>query len=131
MPKSKGKAQVMVPRQRLFKAHDRREVYVPYPHNKRKRECEVWRRPRTIDNSSISINNVWLVDDLKHNLLSISQFCDNGYDVMFDKTNCTVINKNNKSIIFKGNRMDNVYKINCSELVDQKVVCLQSVNDKK
>jgi len=47
---------------------------------------------RTIGNSSISINNVWLVDGLKHNLLSISQFCDNCYDVMFGKTNCTVIN---------------------------------------
>ena len=34
---------------------------------------------RTIGNSSISINNVWLVDGLRHNLLSISQFCDNGY----------------------------------------------------
>ena len=40
-----------------------------------------------IGNSSISINNVWLVDGLRHNLLSISQFCDNGYDVMFNKTN--------------------------------------------
>jgi len=84
-----------------------------------------------IGNSSISINNVWLVDGLKHNLLSISQFCDNGYDVMFDKTNYTVINKNDNSIVFKGKRMNNVYKINFSELVDQKVVCLLSVNDKK
>jgi len=37
----------------------------------------------TIGNSSISINNVWLVDDLEHNLLSISQFCDNGYEKKF------------------------------------------------
>ena len=29
----------------------------------------------TIGNVSISINNVWLVYGLKHNLLSISQFC--------------------------------------------------------
>ena len=35
----------------------------------------------TIGNSSISINHVWLVDGLNHNLLSISQFCENGYDV--------------------------------------------------
>jgi len=42
---------------------------------------------RTIGNSSISINNAWLVDGLRHNLFSISQFCDSGYDVMFDKTN--------------------------------------------
>jgi len=72
----------------------------------------------TIGNSSISINNVWLVDGLEHNLLSISQFCDNGYDVMFEKTICTVINKNDKSIVFKGKRIENVYKINFSELVD-------------
>jgi len=72
----------------------------------------------TIGNSSTSINNVWLVDGLEHNLLSISQFCDNGYDVLFEKANCTVINKDNKSIVFKGNRVENVYKINFSELVD-------------
>jgi len=85
----------------------------------------------TIDNSSISINDVLLVNGLEHNLLSISQFYDNGYDVMFDKTNCTIVNKNDNSIVFKGKRMENVYKINFSELVDQKVVCLLSVNDKK
>jgi len=85
----------------------------------------------TIGNTSISISNVWLVDGLKHNLLSISQFCDNGYDVLFDKISCTVVNKNYNSIIFKGKRMDNVYKINFSELVDQKVIYLLSANDKK
>ena len=40
----------------------------------------------TIGNSSISINNVWLVDGLNHNLLSISQFSDNGYDVCLLRT---------------------------------------------
>jgi len=86
---------------------------------------------RTISNSSISINNVWLVDGLRHNLLSISQFCDSGYDVMFDKRNCTVINKSYKSIVFKGKGRKNVYKIDFSELANQKVVCLLSENDKK
>ena len=86
---------------------------------------------RTIGNSYISLNNVWSVDGLRHNLLSISQFCDSGYDVMFDKSNCTVINKNDKSIVFKGKRKNNVYKIYFYELADQKVVCLLSVNDKK
>ena len=76
----------------------------------------------TIGNSSISINNVWLVDGLRHNLLSISQFCDNGYDVLFVKNNYTVINKNDQSIVFKGKRRNNVYKINFSELTDQKVL---------
>ena len=86
---------------------------------------------RTIGNSSISINNVWFVDELRHNLLTISQFCDSGYDVMFDKSNCIVINKSDKSIVIKEKRKNNVYKINFSELADQKVVCLLAVNDKK
>ena len=41
MPKSKGKAKIMVPRQRLLKTYDRREVYVPHPHNERRRKCEI------------------------------------------------------------------------------------------
>jgi len=45
MPKSKGKAIIMVPRQRLLKTYDRREVYVPHPYNERRRKCEVWRQP--------------------------------------------------------------------------------------
>jgi len=69
---------------------------------------------RTIGNSSISINNVWFVDGLRHNLLNMSQFCDSGYDVIFDKNNCTIIIKNDKSILFKGKRKNNVYKINFS-----------------
>ena len=76
----------------------------------------------TIGNSSISINNVWLVDGLE---------LVEDYDVMFEKTNCTVINKNDKSIVFKAKRIENVYKINFSELVDHKVICLLSMNDKK
>jgi len=59
-----------------------------------------------------------VVDGLRNNLLSTTQFCDSGYDVMFDKSKCTVINKSDKSIVFKGKRKNNVYKINFSELAD-------------
>jgi len=45
MPKSKGKAKIMVPRQRLLKTYDRREVYVPHPHNERRMKCKVWSQP--------------------------------------------------------------------------------------
>ena len=85
----------------------------------------------TIGNSLISVNNVWLVSGLKHNLLSISQFCDSGYEVLFNKNFCSVINESDKSILFKGKRKGNVYKINLSELTDQKVVCLMSLSDEK
>ena len=64
----------------------------------------------TISNSSISISNVWFVDGLRHNLLSMSQFCDSGYDVIFNKSNCTIINKDNKFIVFKGKRVEKSIK---------------------
>ena len=40
---------------------------------------------------SISIENVLLVNGLKHNLFSISQLCDKGYKVVFECLNCHVI----------------------------------------
>jgi hypothetical protein len=72
----------------------------------------------TIGNSFISINNVWYVDGLRHNFLSISQFCDIGYKPIFDKDTCTLINESDKFIVLIGQRKDNVYKINFSDLVD-------------
>ena len=38
------------------------------------------------------IDDVLLVEGLKHNLLSISQFCDKGNQVIFNSTQCLVIN---------------------------------------
>lgn len=38
----------------------------------------------TISKSSIFINNAWLIDGLKHNLLSISKFCGRGYEVVLN-----------------------------------------------
>lgn len=64
------------------------------------------------------INNVWLVDGLKYNLLSISQFHDNGYEVMFNKNICTIMNDFDKSLVLKGKRKGNVYKIKFYELAD-------------
>ncbi len=40
--------------------------------------------------NSTSINNVFYVKGLKHNLLSIGQFCDSGYSVTFDKNKCEI-----------------------------------------
>jgi len=87
MPKRKGKAKIMVLRQRLLKTYDRREVYVPHTLTMKEGGNVKFGGNQsgkiigigTIGNSFISINNVWLVDGLEHNLLSISQFCDNGF----------------------------------------------------
>lgn len=85
----------------------------------------------TIGNSYLSINDSRLVDSMKHNLLNISQFCDSGYEVVFNKKICTVMNESDKFLVFTGKRKRNVYKINFFELADQKVVYFLSVNDEK
>jgi len=41
MSKSKGKTKIMVSRQWFLKTQDRREVYVPYSNNERRRKCEI------------------------------------------------------------------------------------------
>src|ERR1044072_619970 len=53
---------------------------------------------------SSSIKNVLLVEGLMHNLLSISQLADNGYDVLFNQTSCKVVSQKDGSILFNGKR---------------------------
>ena len=56
-----------------------------------------------------SIENVLLVDGLKHNLLSIIQLCDKGNQVIFDKSHCTIKSTNDYKTLFVSNRHDNIY----------------------
>ena len=51
-------------------------------------EGKVGKSPNT------TIENVLLVDGLKHNLLSISQFCDKNCKVVFESNKCVVLDKN-------------------------------------
>ena len=61
--------------------------------------------------SSTLIENVCLVENLKYNLINISQLCDKSYKVIFDKTKCVIKNACDKKILFVGNRSGNVYTI--------------------
>ena len=86
----------------------------------------------TIGNGNLpSISNVLLVEGLTHNLLSISQLSDNGYDIIFNQKCCKVVSQKDVSILFNGKRKNNIYKINLSELKVQNVKCLMSVNDEQ
>nr|KYP33108.1 hypothetical protein KK1_046074 [Cajanus cajan] len=48
------------------------------------------------------IENVLLVEGLKHNFLSISQLSDKGFKIEFDNTCCLICDKNTKEIRFIG-----------------------------
>jgi len=49
------------------------------------------------------------MNDLKYNLLSISQLCDKEFKIMFDHAYCLIL-KNDK-VLFIENIKGNVYKI--------------------
>jgi hypothetical protein len=49
-----------------------------------------------------SISNVFLVDFLDYNLLSVSQLCKMGYNCLFTDTGVTVFRRSDDSIAFKG-----------------------------
>jgi len=51
--------------------------------------------------------NVMYVDSLKHNLLSVSQMCDQGNDVVFRSNGCVVREINTGETMIKGTRTPN------------------------
>ena len=67
--------------------------------------------------SSSCIENVLLVDGLKHNLISISQLCDKDYKVIFDKNQCIITHAHNNKILFIASRHGNVYTFDFDSLV--------------
>ncbi|KAH9792587.1 Integrase catalytic domain-containing protein [Citrus sinensis] len=78
--------------------------------------------------SSTLIENVCLVENLKHNLISISQLCDKGYKVIFDKLSCVIENSCDGKTLFVGNRCGNVYiiDIECASTLDK---CFSALHD--
>ncbi|XP_070048573.1 uncharacterized protein [Nicotiana tomentosiformis] len=78
-------------------------------------------------NNNCGITKVYLVAGLNNNLLSISQLCDLGYEVMFKKTGCAIKDETCK-IILPGKRYGNVYILDCFENIDGHI-CLTSIYD--
>ena len=75
---------------------------------------------------STSIDNVLLVDGLKHNLLSIRQLCDKGNKVIFDANCCIVEGIDDKQVKFVGHRVDNIYMISLDDISSSDAKCLMS-----
>ncbi|KAM7466521.1 hypothetical protein LguiB_014083 [Lonicera macranthoides] len=57
------------------------------------------------------LDNVLLVEGLKANLLSISQFCDTNHTVLFSKENCKILNGEGQCILTGNRTMDNCYAV--------------------
>ena len=52
----------------------------------------------------VKANEVMYLDGLKHNLLSVSQMCDQGTEVVFSSKECVVCDLDTGKTIIKGNK---------------------------
>ena len=58
-----------------------------------------------------SISNVLCVASLSFNLLSVGQLCDLGFQCLFTEKEVVVSKKDDKQVIFKGFRYNNLYLV--------------------
>ena len=79
-----------------------------------------------ISKGNVIIDNVSLVEGLKHNLLSVSQLCDRGHQVWFSDGACVVSNKRSNNVVLHGKRKGNVYIADFSSPNADQVTCLFS-----
>ena len=63
----------------------------------------------SLQDGNVIIDQVSVVQGLQHNLLSISQFCDKGYGVLFDKERCQILHKKNGLLALQGVRKGNLF----------------------
>ncbi|KAK2364610.1 cysteine-rich RECEPTOR kinase [Trifolium repens] len=84
----------------------------------------------TIGNpSTITISNVVLVDNLKHNLLSVAKLCDKGFIINFKPTFCTIESNKDNNVILKAIRHGNVYMLDLDDNCLSGAKCLITKND--
>ncbi|XP_073224716.1 uncharacterized protein [Cicer arietinum] len=70
------------------------------------------------------IKEVLYVKDLKHNLISISQLCDKGFQVCVTSQSCIIEHKENKDIRLVGDRINNIYMLDFNALPASTPCCL-------
>jgi len=80
-------------------------------------------------NSSSSIENVLLVEGVKHNWLSVSQLCDKGYLVSFGSHKCVIENEHDRNIKHIGYRTNNVYMIDLNQKLNHNQCFLSKGDD--
>jgi hypothetical protein len=57
--------------------------------------------------------NVLLVEDMKHNLLSVSQMCDQGHKLLFDSEKCEIRKEGSGKLVATARRTpNNIYVLN-------------------
>src|SRR3954463_1509413 len=101
--------------------HAKKKGYVTYGDNNR---GAILGKGSVGNPSTTTITDVLLVEDLKHNLLSISQLCDKDFKVTFTNSGCTIEHNVNKDVVFKVFRVNNIYMLNLDDVSLSSTECL-------
>jgi len=57
-----------------------------------------------------NVEDVWVIEGLKHNILSVSQMVDGGKEVVFNSKGFFIMKEGSKRVIARGDKTpDNVY----------------------
>ncbi|KAI3702156.1 hypothetical protein L6452_27882 [Arctium lappa] len=59
-----------------------------------------------LSRGNVSVSKVAYVDGLKHNLISISQLCDHGFDVKFQRKYCSLLHSESGQELLRADRKD-------------------------
>nr|GEW61834.1 putative ribonuclease H-like domain-containing protein [Tanacetum cinerariifolium] len=84
----------------------------------------------TIKTSKLKFENMYFVKDLKYNLFSVSQICDNKNIILFTDLECIVLGQNFKqsdddNVLLRTPRQHNMYSIDLNNIVPHKdLTCL-------
>nr|GFA30446.1 ribonuclease H-like domain-containing protein [Tanacetum cinerariifolium] len=72
---------------------------------------------------SMMIKKFYYVEGLGHNLFSVGQFCDKGFEVAFRKSTCFVRNEDGVYLL-TGDRSSNLYTVVLNEVASNSSTCL-------
>ena len=75
----------------------------------------------TLVKNKLTIRDVAYVEGLKYNLLSTSQFCDQGYRVIFEKDGCTIETSDHR-VVLTGMKIGSLFCVDWSKIEAE--VCL-------
>nr|GFC18967.1 putative ribonuclease H-like domain-containing protein [Tanacetum cinerariifolium] len=84
----------------------------------------------TIKTGKLEFKNVYFMKDLKYNLFSVSQICDNKNGVLFTDSECIVLGRNFKllddaNVLLRTPRQHNMHSIDLNNIVPHKdLTCL-------
>nr|GEW59929.1 retrovirus-related Pol polyprotein from transposon TNT 1-94 [Tanacetum cinerariifolium] len=74
---------------------------------------------------NVTINRVYYVEGLNHNLFSVGQFCDADLEVAFRKSTCFVKDLQGNDLLI-GNRGSNLYSVSLQESTSSTPLCLMA-----